>query len=650
MMATNYSDIGPQLIEFGYSITPVAGKAPVLPGWQNRPADAENFKRFAKHNVGILCGGEHNIVAVDVDVLNPFCANELETMIVEELGVSPKRVGKAPKFLLLYRCTENRRKVKTSTYNIDHADAAVEMLGEGNQFVGYGIHPDTQEDYYWPGDDMTDYTVNDLTIVTPQQLDAVAAQADHMLSLYGPAKQGLTRTAPTQNNNVVNMRLRDLSAPADEMNAAFENIDNDDLHYDDWIKGLHAIKGALGEDGKALAHQFSAKSDKYDEGVTETKWNSITNVRDIGAGSIRHWAGKPPTTRNEGPAEVKKSESALLQVSEIRGPVADRKWLLDEWFPAQAVSMLFGPGGVGKTLLVQQLGNCVAQGKPFFDIECRRMPVLAVLCEDDALEISRRQLAINEWMQVGFGGTGPDNMFIWPRIGEDNVMVTFPNAGMDEPGEFYGKLNDAVVEVKERTKSDEIFLILDTAADMYGGNENVRRETNTFLKTYVGSFCVNHNASVLVLAHPSVAGMRDGTGMSGSTAWENSVRSRAYFHKADEHDDVRVLSRKKSNYSSSGDTHDITVLWDQGVYQLPTLPDQVDRIHNNVLRQRILDEVEAAFIDGAAYRMRSGRLVKAALPRALNANPKHVLRLFAELEQDGYITMIKDKGYTVVKR
>ena len=185
---------------------------------------------------------------------------------------------------------------------------------------------------------------------------------------------------------------------------------------------------------------------------------------------------------------------------------------------------------------------------------------------------------------------------------------------------------------------------------MYGGNENVRRETNTFLKTYVGSFCVNHNASVLVLAHPSVAGMRDGTGMSGSTAWENSVRSRAYFHKADEHDDVRVLSRKKSNYSSSGDTHDITVLWDQGVYQLPTLPDQVDRIHNNVLRQRILDEVEAAFIDGVAYRMRSGRLVKAALPRALNANPKHVLRLFAELEQDGYITMIKDKGYTVAKR
>ena len=72
MMATKYSDIGPQLIEYGYSITPVAGKAPLLPGWQNRPADANNFKRFAGHNVGILCGGEHNIVAVDVDVLNPF--------------------------------------------------------------------------------------------------------------------------------------------------------------------------------------------------------------------------------------------------------------------------------------------------------------------------------------------------------------------------------------------------------------------------------------------------------------------------------------------------------------------------------------------------------------------------------------------------
>jgi RecA-family ATPase len=30
--------------------------------------------------------------------------------------------------------------------------------------------------------------------------------------------------------------------------------------------------------------------------------------------------------------------------------------------------MLFGAGGVGKTLLAQQLGNCVAAGEPFFGI------------------------------------------------------------------------------------------------------------------------------------------------------------------------------------------------------------------------------------------------------------------------------------------
>jgi hypothetical protein len=279
------------------------------------------------------------------------------------------------------------------------------------------------------------------------------------------------------------------------------------------------------------------------------------------------------------------------------------------------------------------------------------MPVLAVLCEDDSLEISRRQLSINDWLGVNeITGSGPDNLFIWPRVGEDNILVTFPSQGEDKPGEFYGKLRDAVEEVKQRTDSDEILIILDTAADLFGGNENVRREVNTFVKTYLSSFCVAHKATVITLAHPSLSGLSSGTGMSGSTAWENSARARAYFHRSEDDDDVRTLSRKKSNYSAIGDSHDLTLLWQDGVYQLPTAPDQVDRIENNGVRNKILDEIESAFIDGAGYKSRGARSIKTALPGAISARSSLVMKLFRQLETGGFVAMTSHGGYKVIKR
>ena len=155
---------------------------------------------------------------------------------------------------------------------------------------------------------------------------------------------------------------------------------------------------------------------------------------------------------------------------------------------------------------------------------------------------------------------------------------------------------------------------------------------------------------MLVLAHPSQAGVSSGSGLSGSTAWENSARARAYFHRSEDDDDIRILSRKKSNYSASGDSHDVTLLWDQGVYQLPTAPDQLDRIENNSVKNKILDEVESAFIDGAGYKSRGARSIKTALPKAISARPSLVVKLFRQLETDGFVAMNSHGGYKVIKR
>src|SRR3546814_2041298 len=75
-----------------------------------------------------------------------------------------------------------------------------------------------------------------------------------------------------------------------------------------------------------------------------------------------------------------------------------------------------------------------------------------------------------------------------------------------------------------------------------------RRHTRCALVTGVQTCALP--ISVLLIGHPNKAG----DSFSGSTAWENQVRSRLFMERpADTLDrDVRVLSRQKANYAQNG--------------------------------------------------------------------------------------------------
>ena len=280
-------------------------------------------------------------------------------------------------------------------------------------------------------------------------------------------------------------------------------------------------------------------------------------------------------------------------------------------------------------------------------IQTRKMPVLCILCEDDRDEIDRRQISINEWRGIEDGfGSAPDDLYLWPRVGEDNIVVTFPNAGEDQATQFYEDLTKAVETA--RGEAPEICVILDNATDFFGGNENVRREVNTFIKSYCGNLCTTYNAMVILLAHPSLSGLASGSGMSGSTAWENSVRSRSYLSRDVDMDDVRTLSRKKSNYSSINDETDIKLIWEAGVLQVPQSEDAIARIEGRNVKRAILQAIDEAQNTGSPFKSRTGRTVKNALPKVVN-NWKRgvVMRAFYDLESDGFVVHETRKGYRV---
>ena len=123
------------------------------------------------------------------------------------------------------------------------------------------------------------------------------------------------------------------------------------------------------------------------------------------------------------------------------------------------------------------------------------------------------------------------------------------------------------VEVWVRRLKAEL-LVLDAAADLYGGEENNRAQVRTFIQLLRG-IALRNDCAILLLSHPSVDGMKTGRNYSGSTAWNNSVRSRLYFSapapgEGEADTDARILELMKSNRAQRG--FKLCLRWKNGVF------------------------------------------------------------------------------------
>jgi RecA-family ATPase len=113
------------------------------------------------------------------------------------------------------------------------------------------------------------------------------------------------------------------------------------------------------------------------------------------------------------------AEIVAFPAPEIIGPrflrgakPPERKWIVPDWIPYGVVTGLYGDGGLGKSLLAQQLQTCTALGRPWLGLPVQKVASLGVYCEDSRDEILRRQSEIN----AAYGARAPRN-WIPPFIG-----------------------------------------------------------------------------------------------------------------------------------------------------------------------------------------------------------------------------------------
>jgi len=242
----------------------------------------------------------------------------------------------------------------------------------------------------------------------------------------------------------------------------------------------------------------------------------------------------------------------LIDFSGLSEEPAPREFGWGKWIPRRQTTLLTGEGGVGKSLLAQQLATCTALGLPFLGMETRMTNAIYITVEDDPDELERRQWAICRTLGVPIRDI-VGRLFLSSLAGElDTALAVFDESGRVTTTDRWRAFRDTAAE------HDIGFAAFDNATDMMAGDHNDLHQVATFVNLLTG-FAIEHNAVALLLHHPN----KGGADWLGSVAWHNKVRSRLFVKRAESGDpDCRTIENPKANYGPSGSK--IEFRWHEG--------------------------------------------------------------------------------------
>lgn len=325
---------------------------------------------------------------------------------------------------------------------------------------------------------------------------------------------------------------------------------------DDWLRVGMGLHHETGGEGFELWDDWSADGANY-SGHEETlaQWESFSRPRngasvtfatvirmanERGAGISVHEPASPddfPLVECAAAPAVPSTISYIDFASLAVEPVPPRRWLVPQWIPIGAVTSLYGPGGVGKSLLAQQLSISVTNGIPWLGLPTMQGTVLALFCEDDADELKRRADSIFT-SQVLDPRTAAEGLHVDARAGKLNNLVTISQSRLVAPAKLFKELREQCARLRPA------LVVLDNIAQLYPGAENDRPMVTAFCNLLT-SLAIGHNCAVLLLGHPAKG---EGSEYSGSTAWEAAVRTRLYLKRND--DGTSSLKKAKANYAA----------------------------------------------------------------------------------------------------
>lgn len=429
--------------------------------WEKRarqdPPVALRWRDPLELNTGILCDG---LRPVDVDVEDATIAARIRATAVFMLGEAPMRVrDNSARCLLLYRAAEGEPHKR----KLEGQHGKVEILGLGNQFVAYGLHPSGSQ-LRWLNDEPRNTLRNSLPAVTEQQIDAFLAEVGNLL---GQATETHS-TAPHETAADVRALIEeikdagaadvtsaaDLPQPIrDALDAAIAKSDRLAARWNGDVADLQAsgrdasrsgrdmslaamLKGAgLSDTAAAVGLLAFEHGAAHDVAKHPTQWtrlryvartalrSSIANlspdqpaplsglVFDEETGEILSGPpkvdfgadeadGEPePEAQQQGQPKQNKRQLRIMTIAEVEA-MPPPEWLIDGLIPARGLVVPYGPPKAGKTFIVLNWALHIAAGLEWNGKAVRKGAVVYVVGEGIG-GFSTRLAVARAYMQIG---------------------------------------------------------------------------------------------------------------------------------------------------------------------------------------------------------------------------------------------------------
>lgn len=370
------------------------GKTPGLPGedgswrglrgWSKLHASQTELGHWQAWGAGVGLLATEDAFAIDVDAHDPELSAKIEGLASALLGPAPKRVGRAPKFALLYRCIDKlqlRVLRFETTPERKAADAkALDRVEIPGQLVIGGMHPVTLQPYSWP---LPPGPADELTPVSAAKLDFFFHTLRSMLPVVSGTVSSIDRA------NVEQDRLR---GDRDAVAAAVRKTPNDSRHfrYEEWVRYAAAIRAALPDDedfGLELFQEFSARTDLTDltEDPERVYW-SVQPPFGVGADYLQQTAhklsdfsvgqhfrapdgpGSPQTDEiyfsDETPARISPPPAthfACLDMDELLA-YPEREFLIQRFVPQGGLGIMYGMPGSYKSFIALDMALHLVYG------------------------------------------------------------------------------------------------------------------------------------------------------------------------------------------------------------------------------------------------------------------------------------------------
>jgi hypothetical protein len=656
---------GSKLIEQGYKIIPIppGKKGPSKKGWPGIDADQHQLESWlengdGKSGIGIITG---EVVAIDIDVYDEEYVVKLVGYCQKHLGVAPIRVGKKPKALLVYITEKPFKKESSDLYEGLTGSAQVEILGQGQQFVAYNIHPGTEKPYKWKRRELFNIAQKDLTVITLKQ----ALEFIDYFKANLPADFELkAKKDPKDNQREPKEKMEDPYKKLGVIGAfcrayPIEDAINkflDDVYVFDNSAGKYLFTGSASspgaivyDEGKFLHSHHTTdpaegrprnsfdltrihKFGEMDKGV-EAAFNKLPSYIEMKKLAKEDELVQKELKKERAEGFEKLAEPPprgfFMSLEQLRSKLGPINWTVENYIESNTTGSIFGDPGTFKSFLALDMSLHIACGIPWHGNTTKQGQVFYIAGEGHN-GLARR---VEAWLKE--------------RNQSDNhIPIRFSTGAINFIDENISEQVRKEVESLKNEHGAPALIVIDTVARNFGaGDENSTSDMGAFVKN-VDSLRRENECVVLLIHHTGKKEKNQGRGSSalkGAMDFEFKVEKKEGFNVS-----LRCTKMKDAEEPPETWFDGRKVVLDDNL-QIDSLV--FDKVDSPMESQTIGDQIFELIQDLAD--LKTGQVKRSELNSLANdegINPNTYRSCLARLKKEGKIYVKDDQDGDIILR